>query len=928
MKRLLKIFSALLMICMVTSFVACGDTTAPDEDKTTPIDPVDPVDPENPENPDGNINEDGTVNYRVIVKAISGKPLSGFEVLFLDGSNVVKEGITDANGSFVASRLEAKEYAVEIETLPGYTPNETEFTTDLVGTPIEVTCTTYLVTDEEAPEDTLYTTGSAMYDATIITTDGYFTISEELEKKDLVILNFWFAACGPCKSEFPPLNGAYLDNSDVFSLVAINPGEEGGYESLNEISAYKNDNNLDMPMGYSLDLVKMFNVTAFPTTVFIDRFGTADYIHSGAITDQATWEALIDEYLVDDYTPEYKGEDADTPDRVQPTVEFPGSEAIESVLNSDGLNATYSEETQTTDAEFSWPWVPGEGEDGQKYIYPSNTGTHNSFATLHANVELEANTALVVDFECSTEPEGDIVYILVDGNIQRTFSGASSGWTKGYIYVANETATYDIVFIYLKNNTTNVGDDTFRIRNLRTEPAEEITEEIKLLRNCANDFIEDPINGFTGYQNYINPVLGADGLYHVDSATGPLVLLNVNSASNYSNDSLYSYANNKLLKFTYEGFDYDFNDYIVEYATAASNSSVIGFVSVNEDLKAALDIIVSYLSTSTGADRPVYDEQWLELCYYYNIYGSDEEQISDPIKGLLIENAYETKYTTTIGETEIMNEVEYDRFILPRGFYFKFTPSVSGVYKIQGYGDNEVFAWVFDGDGKNMISQSSNFDVKNASNMQMYGYFIAGETYYIRPALDVEIIDTCIFSVAFVGEDYKVFTKASPGYFVYDESDTNFDPVTGGIDIALNTDTGYYHHVLARDEEGKVTEFGSELYVDFDGLNTIFLKSLKDLLFDDNAHFFHSGCNDNNEIVDPSAVDYTAEMRQIYNSSEEDGGVIRNDDINGTNGCIKVTERVAVILQAVMDNVTFSSEDYPNIGYTWAKLCYYYLTLN
>ena len=67
-----------------------------------------------------------------------------------------------------------------------------------------------------------YQLGDRIEDFTITAYDGRtFTLSEILEEKDMVVLNFWATWCGYCVMEFPHMEEAYQKYSDEIEIIAI-----------------------------------------------------------------------------------------------------------------------------------------------------------------------------------------------------------------------------------------------------------------------------------------------------------------------------------------------------------------------------------------------------------------------------------------------------------------------------------------------------------------------------------------------------------------------------------------------------------------------------------------------------------------------------------------------------------------------------------
>lgn len=141
--------------------------------------------------------------------------------------------------------------------------------------------------------------GDVFADMSIEATDGNtYTVSELLEEKKAVVLNFWFIGCDPCRGEFPFLNEAYAQYKDEIEVLAINPCD-GTNETVTE---YKKKEGLDFPMA-AIDAMwqEIMDVRMYPTTVVIDRYGTIALIHKGMITETETFTTIFEYFTADDY---------------------------------------------------------------------------------------------------------------------------------------------------------------------------------------------------------------------------------------------------------------------------------------------------------------------------------------------------------------------------------------------------------------------------------------------------------------------------------------------------------------------------------------------------------------------------------------------------------------------------------------------------
>ncbi|MCZ4222783.1 TlpA family protein disulfide reductase [Pedobacter rhodius] len=111
----------------------------------------------------------------------------------------------------------------------------------------------------------------------------------------VVVLNFWFINCPPCKSEIPDLNelvNRYRDNKDViFLAIAL----DDRYEIKDFLKT--------IPFNYNIVdngrfLSDKFNVKSYPTHVVIDKTGTIKFSTVGLAVNTIAWvKKSIDESL-------------------------------------------------------------------------------------------------------------------------------------------------------------------------------------------------------------------------------------------------------------------------------------------------------------------------------------------------------------------------------------------------------------------------------------------------------------------------------------------------------------------------------------------------------------------------------------------------------------------------------------------------------
>ena len=864
--------------------------------------------------------------YTVEVKSIGGMALRGATVMVYADStleDLVNFGTTDAEGK-ASIEMPAKDgYVAVVSGLPaGY---EVEPYYEFAGNGVSIYAVSRIISDTNI-QGVSYQLGDVMRDFTVTDTSGKtHTLSEILKDKELVVLNFWYTTCSWCGEEFPYMNTAYNTYSDKVEILALDPY---GTDSESDIATYKASMGLDFPMikDYSA-LYAAFGVTAFPTSVFIDRYGVVCLIEEGALLGDQPFTVAFDHFTGDDYVQGlYQNVDSLVPE-VSVNVSMPDPGEIAAAINGEGFSANYRAEEDEQYADITWPFVIGE-KDGYSCIKPANTGVANSFAIIYCDVELKAGQALCFDYFASSERFSDVLYAIVNGEDTYSISGVGEQWGVCYPYVATADGTYEVALTYVKDSDTDEGEDTVYITNLRVVDMNNITTPTYIPRFAATDRAED---GF-GYNNYVDVVFNEkDGYYHVGAADGPLLLADLMGYTQFSQESIYNMA--------YAGKLGDgYYDEIVDYFNLASNSQLAGIVTVNAKLAG----ILRYVAETIGAEG--HEKEWLQFCLYYDAYGP-AGQLEDPIKGLAPFCAYKAE----LGDN---NYFEYNRVIMPRGLIAEFIPTVSGVYRITSYADQQVEGWLFDENRTELLTyEHCERMFIDLGNVSMVYYMEAGTPYYIDIAYwDVYGVGVVPYSVEFLGESYEYFRSCAPGYFTYFEGEDNnvTSEIVGlGIEVALGED-GYYHEKRA---DGTL---GSVIYADFSSLSSVFSHSMLEMI-EMNAFNFKYSEDDlliltymqrypNNteeklrELWGESFEEYAAEYKlyevlegKYHGTGEDMTDVARAyaEKMIGTSeeapelaGCVAVDAELAELLQMLMDKYTFEG-----VKDSWIKVCFYYQQL-
>ena len=894
----------------------------------------------------------GGNTFVVNVKTEGGMPLPGIAVyVYADDSlkDLKQFKETDEKGKVIFDLEPSKKYAVTLSGVPkGYDVKESYSFKDNIA---NIVLSSSLIKDEDLTGATLGL-GDVMYDFSVTTPEGEkVTLSEMLKKKDVVLINFWYTTCTYCVAEFPYMQTAYETYQEDVGIIALNPMEQNP-----AIQSFQKEMQLTFPMAACpAAWSTTFNVSGYPTSIVVDRYGVICLVEAGGITSQRPWTCMFEHFTGDDYEQKLFNALSELVTVVKPTYENEKAEDLAAALNVNDAPITYRH-AEGDDAEYAWPFIIQE-KDGGKCVMASNKGIDDSYSILIADVELKAGQALGMDYIVSSENGADILHVIVNDEPIYQISGndENAAWKTCYPWVATEDGTYEVVISYIKDGTNFVGEDTAYIRNLRVVDSSKVDYPTYIPRYAATEQ-ED------GSYSYVDIVYNAaDNYYHVGSANGPLLLVDLMGYTQFSEeesvwDILYE---SDITIGGKNGYDA-----VLPYFSMASNSSLNGFCTVTKELAEQM---------KTVADVAGFDDEdaneWLKLCKYYQAYGTGGKQLDDPVKGLMAFNAYKA----TLGKNVASNYFQYNRVVMPRGYLAEFIPSQSGVYRITSRSTSQqgVDGWIFDKDRNELLTYEMDERMWNDDkNVSMVFYMKAGTPYYIDIAFwDVYEEGIIPYDIEYIGASYDLFRLCSPGYFTYDSDatgDSMYYLIQGGIDVVLKN--GKYYEDLGG---GKT---GSAIYADFTGVTSLFsnpiatvpaynedgtLKKndkgeqeyIKGMI--DMGGFDFSKSEDDLYIIgildkyngdqkkadeylkEQWGTDYDANA-EAYKLDEVFAGKYHgagpdltaeiqtyvNKMLTGPaelKGCVEVDARLAEILQMLMEKYTFE-----NVDNAWLKVCYYY----
>lgn len=236
--------------------------------------------------------------YVVTVTNQAGTPLEKCKVdVYTDDSmtGVVYSGITDKNGQIRFTDVAADKYVAAVSKVhAGY--DVAEFY-PLTGERTRIVLKPGVLTDE-AMDSVEYSLGDPVMDFSVSTPDGEVVLSQLLQEKKAVVLNFWFLNCDPCKMEFPFIQEGYEQVKEDVAVLALNP-YDGTQE---EVADFRQNNGYTFPMSKCDERwANMIGIMAYPTTVVIDRYGNICLIHSGMIRSTQDFLDMVGYFTSDEY---------------------------------------------------------------------------------------------------------------------------------------------------------------------------------------------------------------------------------------------------------------------------------------------------------------------------------------------------------------------------------------------------------------------------------------------------------------------------------------------------------------------------------------------------------------------------------------------------------------------------------------------------
>ena len=233
------------------------------------------------------------VDFVATIRSDEGVSLSGVTVT-VSTDKETKSGVTDKSGkTTIPLSAGSSQYSVILTNVPeeyqvqeSYSFTSAQVTINLKTLPVR--------SDTNDHSKARYEEGDKMMDFTITDVDGRtYNLAQLRKENKLIILDFWYVSCNPCKQEFPYFEAALDAYGDDVVLLAVDP-----FYSAADIRKLRDEMGLTFPLFQDqVGLSGGFRVTSYPTTVFIDSTGTIRKIHHGAFSDEAAFLKAVAAYL-------------------------------------------------------------------------------------------------------------------------------------------------------------------------------------------------------------------------------------------------------------------------------------------------------------------------------------------------------------------------------------------------------------------------------------------------------------------------------------------------------------------------------------------------------------------------------------------------------------------------------------------------------
>jgi peroxiredoxin len=139
-------------------------------------------------------------------------------------------------------------------------------------------------------------TGFRAPDFTLQTLDNEEVTLSELQGQ-VVLVNLWASWCGPCRAEMPAMERIYQEYKDQgFTIAAVNITSQ---DSIGGAQNFVDQYGLTFPILLDVngEVARLYNLNAFPSSYFIDRFGVVQEVVFGGPMAEALLRTRVESLL-------------------------------------------------------------------------------------------------------------------------------------------------------------------------------------------------------------------------------------------------------------------------------------------------------------------------------------------------------------------------------------------------------------------------------------------------------------------------------------------------------------------------------------------------------------------------------------------------------------------------------------------------------
>lgn len=233
------------------------------------------------------------VTYTVTVRTDKGTLVEGVTVsIYTTDSTPAAVGKTNSKGVATMTLMSAASYKIILSDVPAGFSAKESYTFRSTKANINLTSVPYTTPTDHSKGN--YKVGSIMGDFTLTDTDGNsYTLSELLKEKELVILNFWYVSCVPCKAEFPHFEAVYKNYAEDVQLLTMSH-----FDTEDQIKALRQQMGVTFPMiAENIGFQQGFGLEMYPTTVFIGSSGKILRIKVGDFKSEQDFIDAIEMFL-------------------------------------------------------------------------------------------------------------------------------------------------------------------------------------------------------------------------------------------------------------------------------------------------------------------------------------------------------------------------------------------------------------------------------------------------------------------------------------------------------------------------------------------------------------------------------------------------------------------------------------------------------